>query len=233
MATNPNIKTGDCEVCDKTNIRISLRHGNIWFCDDCWEKEQKSITASAQELIERSHKIDEAVQVKSDLFNAATIPALELRAAIQQNADIPEDQKEYAFAKESMKRFELEREAVFSQRQALLERENVMKMWQITTQTAAGKLRTELREQFKELNINYQPAPPKTIKPAAPKTGKKLQKDEIYAALKKYELDSVFAPAIQTLILAKNMTAEQAARHQSLKLKGAECDCPICVQKAG
>jgi hypothetical protein len=234
MATNKkDEKKGDCDVCERTDVSITLHHGNIWFCEPCWTDEEKKLTANAKELIEQSHKIDEAVQVKSDLFNAATIPAMELRAAIQQNSEIPDDQKEYAFAKESMRRFELERDAVFSQRKELLERENVMKMWQITTQTAAGKLRAELREQFKALNVNYQPPASKITKPGPVKTGKKLQKEEIYAALKKYELDSVFAPAIQTMVLAKNLTPDQAARHQSFKLKGVDCDCPICTRKVG
>lgn len=211
----PRIKIDDCEVCDKKQIPVTLMHGNILMCSECKEKEMQVVTRikEATQLIDESRKIDSSIQLKQDIYLAKTVPAVELRGAIEANAEIPADQKEYAFAKECMTRFKNLQKVIFEERQALLEKENELRMWQVNVQTAAGKLRAEKRLEFKELDVTYQPTPittkVKTTKPVKPGT-KKFDKTALFEAAKKY---NVPAAGVQSLVISKNMSAEDAAKH--------------------
>lgn len=207
--TNHKSKVADCEVCDKTTIEVWLMHGNIWMCLSCRDTEQKLV-------IEESREIDSKIELKTDIFAAKTVAAVELRGAIEADESIPQDQKEYVYAKECLIRFKHMQQVIFEDRLALQEKENEARMWQVNVQNSAGKLRTELRAQFKELDVNYQPTPitkqVKTTKPV--KEGKKFNKAELYAAAKKYGFP---AQLIQRIVLVKNLSPEDACKHlQSL-----------------
>lgn len=220
-------KIGDCETCTKTAIRISVHYGNMWMCDECWNKEQ-ALTAenmkpenqtarvnAVNAILTQAAKIDESIQVKTDLFNAATVASVELKAAIENDPNIPADQKQYVYANACLERFQNFQKIVFDQRQELLETENKMRMWQTQVQQAASTLRAELREKFKQFDVNYQPAPPKTVKPASPKTGKKFQKEDVRKFAAQYKVPEA---AVQMLVVAKNMTPEAAAKHLAIQM---------------
>src|SRR5215472_3501069 len=98
MLTNniaPN-KQGDCEVCPKTDVNITKHYGNIWFCDECWDKEIKHQSPEMQQMrvetyrasVESSRAIDAKVEVRTDLFNAATESIVNLKKIIDANAEI-------------------------------------------------------------------------------------------------------------------------------------------------
>ena len=53
-------KIGTCEVCDNPDLSITVHYGNMWFCDDCWDKEQKSTAV---------HMSPEAQQARVDAAN--------------------------------------------------------------------------------------------------------------------------------------------------------------------
>ena len=227
MAVNQT-KIGDCEVCINVNLKTTCTYGNIWMCDECIEKERKlteenmkpeNVQARVNATLHAAAKIDESVVVKTDLFNAATVASVELKAAIENDENIPADQKQYVYANACLERFQKFQKTVFDQRQELLENENKMRMWQTQVQQAASTLRGELREKFKQFDVNYQPAPPKTVKPASPRTSKKkFSREELNAAIKKYNLDGSHATAVQMLVTAKNWTVENAAKDLAVKL---------------
>lgn len=227
MAVNQT-RIQDCEVCTATAIKTTCTYGNIWMCDDCIERERKlteenmkpeNVQARVNATLHAAAKIDESVVVKTDLFNAATVASVELKAAIDNDENIPADQKQYVYANACLERFQKFQKIVFDQRQELLETENKMRMWQMQVQQAAATLRGELREKFKQFDVNYQPAPPKSVKPASPRTSKKkFSREELNTAIKKYNLDGSHAVAVQMLATAKNWKVEEAAKDLATKL---------------
>jgi hypothetical protein len=227
MATHINQpKKGDCECCPKTDQTLTL-YMTMWMCPDCLESEKRLVAESQKpenqqarvnavnSLMQQSKQIDSSIQVKTDLFNAATVASVELKAAIDHDESIAADQKQYAYANACLERFQHFQKIVFDQRQELLETENKMRMWQTQVQQAAATLRAELREKFKQFDVNYQPAAPKTPKPAAPKTGKKFQKEDVRKYSAQYKVPEA---AVQMLVVAKNMTPEAAAKHLAIQM---------------
>lgn len=234
--TLPN-KMGECEVCpDKPNVRVTLCHNNIWMCDDCVAKDNElrnSISDTEKqkklnEVLDKSRAIDQSINVKTDLFNAATIPAVELKAAIDADDSIPANMKHFRYTEECDIRYQQYKKAVFQQRQELLEAENAMRMWQTQVRTFAATLSAEQREKFKESDLNYTPTTPKTVKPAAPKVSKgRFNKDDLMAASKKYDIPMA---AVQLVATARNVSPEVSARHQRLVADKKECDCSMCMK---
>lgn len=210
-----NTKRGTCEVCDTENVDLYSMYGNILMCANC-KAQDEAVTArqaNVIDMIESSNKIDASIQLKSDLFNASTIAAVELRAAIEQNEEVPAAQKDYVYAQECLKRFKHLQQVIFDERKALLEKENEMRMWQGNVQTAAGKLREELKAQFKEVDVTYQPTPVtvKKVKAAATsKPSKKaFDKNALAEAAKKYDVPQL---GIQSMVVSRNMSYEDAGR---------------------
>jgi len=159
-------KHAECECCDAKDVDVYLVHGNMWQCAVCKQSdEQLAIrTQEAQSFVVSSKAVDSAVQIKTDIFSAKTVAAIELHGAITADDAIPEAQKEYAFTKVCFERYMHFKQVVFEQRQALVDMENEMRMWQVNAQTAAGRLRADLRAEFKALDVTYEP---KAAKPAA------------------------------------------------------------------
>jgi hypothetical protein len=160
-------------------------------------------------ILEAARQIDNSVEIKTDLFNAATVAAIELKAAIDNDDSIPADQKMYAYAKTCMERMQHMKRVIFEQREELIKNESIARMWLVQTQETAGKLRTEQREHFKNLDVSYQPVKVKQIKPkAASVPKKKMNLAEIKEAAAKYDLP---AAAIQSMVVSRNMSPADAA----------------------
>ena len=232
------VKQGECEVCpDKPNVRITLCHNNIWMCDECVAKDsalRQSITDTEKqqklnEVLERSRQIDQSINVKTDLFNAATVPAVELKAAIDSDESIPADQKHYRYTEECFNRLVHMKKVVFEERQKLLEDENIMRMWQTQVRTSAATLSAELREKFKAEDLNYTPTTPKTVKSPSSKGKKTFDKEAVLEASRKYNIPMA---AVQLIVNARHVTPEVSARHQRLTGDGKECGCTICEANA-
>lgn len=207
-------KIGDCEIKDEhKDVEVFLEAGNIWMCQICrdYEAELTERNALARKMIQESRSVDSSIQLKQDIFTAKTVPAIELRAAIEHDDSIPADQKDYAFTKECMTRFQNLQKIIFEERKALSEKENELRMWQVNVQTSAGKLRTDIRAEFKALDVNYQPTPVKNIKPKAVTTSKKtFDKKALYEAAKRYDVPAL---QVQSIIVSRNMTADNAAKY--------------------
>jgi hypothetical protein len=211
MASNQSKKIGDCEICDSTNTVIVMAHGNIWMCESC-KKTDDELTIRNKEInsLIQSSTLDAGVQIKTDLFNAATVASIELKGAIDADESIPADKKDYFYAKVCLERFQHFQKVVFEQRQELLVRENEMRAWQVQTQTAAGKLRSEYREQFRSVDVSYQPTPVKIVKSNSGKSKGEAKTSDVIEAAKKF---NVPASGIKMILLShKGMSPEAAAK---------------------
>ncbi len=210
-------KKGDCEVCDKPGVDVWPTPGNIDMCADCKAEDDaiRSKASTVGNIIEHSVKVDTSIEVKSDLFNAATVAAVELKAAIENDESIPADQKEFKYAQMCYDRFLHFQKVAFEKHQEYIAVENEKRAWQVQTQTIAGKLRSEYRDHFKNLNVNYAPTPVKAIKEVAktrkPKTAAKVSESREAAA--KYKVDSTL---VHMMVTKRNMSAEDAAKELSL-----------------
>lgn len=210
---NSRVKlNSECEVCGNMADKVFHQHHNIWMCENCVKIETEAIArdARAKALIEESRKVDSNITLKQDVFLAKTVPFVELKAAIDNNLDIPADQKDYALFTECANRRKKLQEVIFHKRAELTELETEERMWLVNAQNVAGRVRAEFRNkpEFAHLYIAYEPKPiTKKQKTTAAKgaPSKKVgftskDKAELYEAAKKY---GVPAPAVQNLKLSR------------------------------
>lgn len=224
-----------CECC--TNVGpVELMYGNMLMCAACVEKERDLQKANASEgkqqermnvLIKHSREVDNTIQIKSDIFNAATVAIVEIKAAIDLDASI--ENKQLAYAEEIDRRLTHLKEVIAGKRAELQQKENEARAFQVNLQNVVSQLSAELREKFRQADINYQPSTPKVIKPKERKpSNKKFQQEEVNKFAAQYDVP---AATIQMLIVAKNLTPEHAAIHMRNTLDGKVCDCPSCKDK--
>ena len=200
-------KIGECEICPKTDVEITLRYGNMWFCDECWATEVKTtsenmspenqaarvnevnsrnserLAAKANEIIRND---DNSIEVRSDLFNAATQAIIDMKKAIDER----EENKNYVLAEQLKNRFEHFKKVIFDAQELIVSAGNEQKAIQVYLNNLANSLRQEEREKLRIQDINYKPAPVKTpsvrnVKTTQAGVGKKkVSKQEITAAAK-------------------------------------------------
>lgn len=214
-------KIGDCESCDKKQIPIRPLHSKtIWLCDECYEIEIQAQVDSARarqaELqrnnpvniaISEAAKLDSTVQVRTDLFNAATVAINELKSVIDADATITN--KPYELATQLKARFLHFRDVVFEMNQKIVEAGNQQKAIQIYLNQLANSLREEERNKLKLSDISYKPATPKTPTVKTVKTAKtKLDKTE----LRKFAGElGVSEFTLQMVVVQKGISVEAAA----------------------
>jgi hypothetical protein len=209
-----------CEFCPNPG-KVEIRYGNMLMCEACWEKEQNlqknNNTPEAQQgrvdamtrAMETSKKIDSSIEVRSDVFNAATTAIVDLKKVIDENPDITN--KPFALAQTLTERFNHFKKVVFDANEAIIEATNNQKAIQVYLNNLANSLRTEEREKLKLQDINYQPTkvkPVKTVKPITTAKPAKLDQKE----LKKYALElGVSLFTLQMVCVSQSLTPEQAA----------------------
>jgi hypothetical protein len=200
----PKQTTGDCEFCERTNVVLTLQHGDM-MCENCIADEAKAV-----KTVEESQAIDSSIQVKSDVFVAQTVAFVELDKAIQSNPAISSDMKGYTLAKLAAERIDQIGNAIFVKKAELAHLEDEHRKWLVDTHIAVSKLRPELRSQFAQYNIDYKPASASKVKKIQPaRTGKSFDKKAVYEAAKKY---NVPAAQIQSMVITRNMSPEVAAK---------------------
>ena len=200
---------GDCECCTSVNVEIFQMHGNMLMCSECRDKE--IALARINDQLEASRAIDASIQSKNQIFTAPTIPSIELKNLIQQNDSIPSNQKDFEYAREIATRFKHAQQVLFEKRKETLEQEKQVRDLQGEVQVAIGKLRGDLKAQFKELDINYQPIAPKTVKsPRVPSTSSNsvASRKEVNDAAIKH---GVLAAGVKFTMVAQNLSPESAA----------------------
>lgn len=246
MLGHNNKKIGDCEICPKTDIEITVHYGNMWFCDECWTKEealaaknrspeeqQKRVDAYKDSVesrvIETSRAIDSTIQVRTDLFNAATIAIVDIKKAIDENPEIPN--KPFALAEELTSRFKHFSEVIFKAQESIIEAGNNQKAIQVYLNQLANSLRAEEREKLKISDINYKPqavkSPVKKVSTSGTKKSGKLDKAE----LRKYAAELGIAEfTIQMLCVAQGITPEQAANKLRKSINEAKSETPVAKE---
>jgi len=218
MSEYHNGKVGDCEACDTKQVRIRPLHNkNMFFCDSCYEAEIQAQVDSVKTRLTESNpvnsaiseaaKLDSSIQVRTDLFNAATAAIVELKKSIDDDTSITN--KPYTLAETLMARFSHFKQVVFELNQQIVEAGNQQKAIQIYLNQLANQLRSEEREKLRIADINYKPGPVKIAKPVAKATPKKLDKVE----LRKYAAElGVSEFTLQSIVIAKGISVADAAK---------------------
>lgn len=216
---------GECEVCDASHteenpVKITLHYGNMWFCDSCWIKESEITKANAdiakaqdkvQSVLREARHIDNAVEVRTDLFNANTVAIVNLKAEIDNNPSI--ENKPYTLAEQLMTRFDHFKSVEFELNQKLVEVGNAQKAIQVYLNGMANQLRTEEREKLKIADINYKPTTIKVVKPRAiSTTGTKKSTKLDKVELRKYASELGISEFIlQSIVVQRGCTVSEAA----------------------
>jgi hypothetical protein len=226
-------KMGQCEVCEKENIRITLHYGNMWFCDSCWEKEeestkihmspesqqarvdslisqQNSVSNPVSDALKTARQIDDAIEVRTDLFNAATVAIVEIKKAIDDNSEITN--KPYALAETLKNRFLRFQSVVFELNKQIVEATNEQKAIQTYLNSLANQLRAEEREKLRIQDISYRPSPVKSpsVKSITTRqTNKKTKIDKVELRKAAAEL-GVSEFTLQMLCVSQELSVEQA-----------------------
>lgn len=207
-----------CEACGKTGP-VEVKYGNMLMCSSCIELEAKawaeSQSPNAQqarvnalnESIEKAKAIDNSIQVRTDIFNAATVAILDIKKSIDENETIAN--KQFALAEYLVERHNHFQTVIFEANQAVVDATNNQRAIQQYLNNLANQLRSEEREKLKLQDINYKPTAPKPVKPKAITTKKaKIDKAEV----KKYALElGISEFTLQALCISGNITPEQAA----------------------
>jgi hypothetical protein len=211
---NKNEKFGDCEASHPTgggiNVKIALTDRNMWLCSECLSKEKETETRTR--LINTAKKIDQSIEISTDLLVAGTIPIIELKAAIDQDETIPADKKEFEFCKLCDEHVTTLEAAIFDDMAALKVKQNALRAWQTNGQASAGKLRAEERAQFTKFDVNYQPVKPKTVKSPAIRVPKKsgiTEAREAREAAAKYNVDWT---GVRMMAQSRKITADAAGQ---------------------
>ena len=193
-------------------------------CELCYQKEQdaqKELRASAEQRVtaandrtnvlanalKNAQTLDASINVRTELFNAATESIVNLKAAI--DADDTITNKPFALASTLTDRFEHFKKVVFDLSEQIVQANNEQKAIQVYLNNLANQLRAEEREKLKIADINYKPATVKPIKPAAIRTAKKkLDKAE----LRKYASElGISEFTLQMMVVSQGLTVEEAA----------------------
>lgn len=231
---NSTRKVGNCEVCSGVDVPIGLHYGNMWFCDGCWGKEelaskehqspenqQKRVDAvNLDSTIRQARNIDDSINIRTDLFNAATVSIIQLKDSIDSNTEIMN--KPFALAEELMRRFTHYKSVVFELNQQIVEAGNQQKAIQVYLNQLSNSLRTEEREKLRIADITYKPTAPKLDKPKAVRTAaKKIDKVE----LRKYAAElGVSEFTLQMLVVQKGCSVEVAANMLRRSIKESKSE---------
>lgn len=229
----------ECDICGRL-VSVQLKYGNMLMCAECTDKEDKLYAESQKpeniaarielankpaaelnEVLKAAHDIDDSIQVRGDIFNAATVAIVDLKKAIDDDTNI--GNKPYALAEELKRRFEHYKTVVFELNQQIVEAGNTQKAIQVYLNQLANTLRAEEREKLKISDLSYQPA---KVKPATPRaikttgTGKvKLDKVE----LRKYAAElGVSDTTLQMIVVSKGISVEAAAKMIRASIEAAK-----------
>ncbi len=233
----------ECDICGRA-VSVQLKYGNMLMCAECTEKEEKLYAESQKpeniaariaaipsptpaitdinEVLKASQNIDDSIQVRGDIFNAATTAIVELKKAIDDDANITN--KPYALAETLKARFEHFKNVVFELQQQIVEAGNNQKAIQVYLNQLANTLRAEEREKLKISDLSYQPA---KVKPATPKpiktTGTQKSKKLDKTLLRKVAAElGVPEFSLQMIVVSKGVTIEEAGKMLKASIDAAK-----------
>lgn len=212
-----------CEICG-LELEVVNTLGNILMCHDCNDNEQKlqSANQSPESLIERqeftsdvrsialqaTRIMDQAIQVRTDLFNAEVVAIVDLKNIIDLDDSITN--KPFALASELKTRFEHFQSVIFDKQREIVGASNSQRAIQTHLNELANKLRAEEREKLKLNDINYKSNDvSKVIKVKTVS----VKKPKLDIELLKSTANELGIPlfTLQSFVTAKNCSIEVAA----------------------
>jgi hypothetical protein len=158
-----------CTNCYANELNAVKEHQTV-------DKQESRLTEyQTNEALNKARKIDEQVQLRTDIFNAETVAIVEIKSLIDSDPSITN--KPYALASMLTERYLHFKKVIFEMGEAQIEKQNQQRAIQTYLNSLANSLRIEEREKLKISDINYQPSAPKlTIsKPKARKTFDKVE----------------------------------------------------------
>lgn len=231
-------KIAQCEACP--NVGPCELFCDMLLCAKCYkaeieannaalaenntlEKQEERVvkateTIKINQLIAESSRIDQSIQLSSDIFNAQTIAIVELTKAIDDDANITN--KPYAKAELAVERIKHFSKVLFEAKEQITLAENAIRASQVYLNQQADKLREEERAKLRIADISYQPTTPKTPKPKATGTKKVSTKAKVDMTEVNVWAGKIGMPynVIHMRMIKFNMTAEAAARTLATEL---------------
>lgn len=133
-------------------------------------------------VIVESKAVDATIQIRTDLFNAATMSIVALKESIDKDDSI--SNKPYELAKILKEKFDHYKSVVFEINKQLVEAGNQQRAIQVYMNNLANSLRSEERDRLRIADINYRPQTAKvpTVKKIGP-AKKKFDKVELRNAV--------------------------------------------------
>lgn len=214
-----------CESCGATatcNIYTYKNLSTILFCPTCYEKEvvaysrtpayAESVEKNAyQSLLAESEKVDSAINIQTDIFNAKTVSINALKLEIEKSGI---ENPHFELAKVLDARYKHLKDVIFSNRAQITDAENEQRAIQTHYNELAKKLRSEERTQLQLKDVNYKPSMPDLKKVKAPAV-KQYDRDALVLWAGKLELEfpalkGLGLKTIQTLVVASNVKPEGA-----------------------
>lgn len=161
---SPAARCQNCNKCSYCNVVDSML-----LCDKCAE----GIKSRQFDLIESAREIDSQLRSNQDFHNAATVPIIELKKAINENSSI--SNKDEVLKEELYKRVMHFQSVLFSARNEVYQAELSLSVAKHNLDEVAHLLRKEQREALKIADNNY--IPPVKLKPVKIKAVKEAKSD--------------------------------------------------------
>lgn len=226
----------ECEACGN-KAPVEIRYGNMLMCATCWSKEMElknsPITAGSPitnekaynmqtQMLEEAKRIDHAIEVRSDIFNATTTSIMDIKKLIDENPEITN--KPFTLAEQLLDRLTHFRKVGFELSEQLVENNNQQRAIQQYLNTLSNQLRAEEREKIKLKDINYNPS---AIKPRAPKsistTGTTPKKKLDKSLVKKYATElGISEFMLHTVAIGKGGDVEAAYKTIKASIEAAK-----------
>ena len=221
MTTRTDQKKGECEIREHNEERqLTLHYGNMWFCDECWQLENKlsAENQSVEKQQERvmkvnnvvlmAKKVDSQVELREDIYNAETTAIVDIQKAIQADEKIVN--KVFTLAEVITLRKSEFSKLIFDKQQEVAELRMRERAAQSILNSLSNQLHKEELEALKLKDSSYQPKAPKVIKMREPKVSTKSFKiTEVKALAEKY---GISVASIRSLSVVRSITAEAAAK---------------------
>lgn len=177
------------------------------------QKAEKPMTLDA--LQRHTQKIDQGIEMSSDIWNAKTAALKVLIDAV--DADTTVENKPYARAHVTMERIETFQKAIFDAEQALVDARVGLRQAKTYLNTIIQDLREDEREKFRVKSIDYPVKPVKAQKTKSKGQSKPKQtnKSLVEDAMKWGAYLKVSGNAIHAMMISSNLTAKDAAKKLS------------------
>lgn len=147
-----------CESCDRERCNVEL-HDNIAMCHACQELHRESM----KHVISDSRAIDSSLRYNGDFFNAATIPTIELKHAIDSDESLSADEKQWKFQATLAERYEHFKDVVFLKEEEVHQAKLQLLHISKTLREFGDNVRKEVRERIKQADEKYIPQVAKGI----------------------------------------------------------------------